>query len=84
MILGEFKPIVGEVFYYVYVKGYGYDKNNKEINVLAFQNGKNFIKHEQVDYTELERRNIISKATNIYQALSWSINDIDGGQTKLF
>ena len=83
IVFGEFKAGVGEVFYYAFVKGFGYDKINKEINVLAFNKGKNNIPRDRVDFEEMERRNINSKVEAVFSAMSWIQND-DERQGRLF
>ena len=78
-LFGTFEPRLGEVFYYTFVKGYGYDVNNKEVNVLAFQKGERKIDRSKIDFNELERRNILSKVENVYEAMGWKIlNDLQG------
>lgn len=84
LIFGEFDVDLGVVFYYTYVKGFGFDKNSKEINVLAFRRGEAFkIPKEKIDYEELERRNIDSKVDNIFEAMKW-IKNKNENQMRLF
>jgi len=83
IVFKDMKIGVGEVFYYIFVKGYGYDKSNKEINVLAFKKGQNIIPREKVDFEEMTRRNIDAKISTIYEAMGWSIQS-DERQGRLF
>jgi DNA polymerase, archaea type len=75
ILYGELKIGVGEVFYYVYVKRLGYDKNNKEIDVLAFKKGQDIVKRQQIDFDKMIERNINTKVDNVYEAMSWKRKD---------
>ena len=83
IVFKDMKIGVGEVFYYIFVKGYGYDKSNKEINVLAFKKGQNIIPREKVDFEEMIRRNISAKVETAYEAMKW-IQSKDERQGRLF
>jgi len=69
----NFKVERGELFYYIFVKNYGFDKDNKEINVLAFTSkDKDFIDKNRIDYDEMIRRNIDNKVEDIFEAMNWT------------
>jgi len=83
IVFKDMKIGVGEVFYYIFVKGYGYDKSNKEINVLAFKKGQDIIPREKVDFEEMIRRNIDAKVTTVFEAMKW-VKSSDERQGRLF
>lgn len=83
IVFKDMKIGVGEVFYYIFVKGYGYDKSNKEINVLAFKKGQNIIPRDKVDFEEMIRRNISAKVETIFEAMKW-MQSSDERQGRLF
>ena len=70
---------VGELFYYVYVKKLGHDKNGKELNVIAFNKGHFPLDRSYVDWELMINRNIETKVDNIYEAMHW-INRFSTGQ----
>ncbi len=69
-----FKLSIGELFYIVYVKSMGIDKNEKDINILGFTTEhNNFINRERIDWQEVIRRNIDNKANNLFEAMGWKV-----------
>jgi len=81
----KFNPAFGELFYYAYVKPMGHN-NGKAINVVAFSGDDVFITPSQIDWEEMTRRNIMSKAENIFDSMHWSKEDLrrDLNQSMLF
>jgi len=79
-IVPDFKVNKGEIFYYIYVKS-----NDPNRNVLAFtEDYQDFINREQIDWDEMIRRNIITKAENIFKAVKGSVLEITKNQKALF
>lgn len=68
----EFKTVVGELFYYTYVKKLGYDKQGKEINVIAFNKNKFPLDRDKIDWEQMIVRNITTKVDNIFEAMGWT------------
>jgi DNA polymerase elongation subunit (family B) len=69
-IFKDFDVRQGELFWYIFVKKLGKDKNGKDINVLGI-NKENTIEKDKVDWEEVIRRSIILKAENIFDAMEW-------------
>jgi DNA polymerase elongation subunit (family B) len=67
----NFKSTVGEIFYYIYTKNMGYDKSNVPINVLAIKEDTK-LEVNNIDYEELIRRNILTKADAVFEAMEWN------------
>lgn len=66
----------GDNFYYIYVIPYGKDSKGKAINVLAFTKDKQeLIERDSIDWQELVRRNIDSKADTLFEAIKWKQKD---------
>lgn len=78
---GDFVVNKGEIFYYTYIKS-----NNPSKNALAFTvQDKEMLKNERIDYDEIIRRNIDSKARNIFVAMKWDERELDGQfQSRIF
>lgn len=71
-LIKDFKVSLGENFFYIYIKSIGFDSSSKDINVLAFTNeNKKFIDIKRVDWQEIIRRNIDTKADNIFECIGW-------------
>ena len=60
----------GSLFYYTYVNPVGFDKEGKQINVLAFGREANF-KNDLVDWDKVIDRSIDKKAEKVYDALGY-------------
>jgi DNA polymerase elongation subunit (family B) len=85
LINDKFSANIGESFYYIYVKSMGKDKSGKDINVLAFTKEHNdFIDRQRVDWPEVIRRNIDSKAETIFEAIKWKQKNQDLARITLF
>jgi DNA polymerase elongation subunit (family B) len=67
----DFRVNGGERFYWIYTKIKDKDANGKEMNVIAFNAKFPLLDKSIVDYDEVIRRNITSKAENIYEAMKW-------------
>lgn len=82
----SFNPNKGELFYYIFVKPIGEDKNGKPRDVLAFLPDIKIKELDKiVDYDEVIRRNIRSKAETIFEVMGWgNLNDGLNGQTALW
>jgi DNA polymerase elongation subunit (family B) len=71
----DFKPGVGEVFYYIFIKG-----NN---DIIAFtKEEKEHMRFCEIDYDKLIEREINNKTTKIFEALKWST--FNANQISLF
>jgi DNA polymerase elongation subunit (family B) len=80
--LFDIKSNPGEILYYVFVKGFGRDKDGKPVNVLAFKDKE--IDRSKIDWNQMMKRNIYNKATNIFQAKGWNEDLLlDPRQTRL-
>ena len=78
---------IGEVFWWVYVVPRGEDKNGKPINVVSFSaKDKAVVNRFDLDWDEIERRNINQKAMTIFEAQGWDSLPltVSGGQQTLF
>jgi len=65
-------PKVGEKYWYTYIKSLGKDDKKKSINVLLFSKEQiKVLDGIEIDWKEMNRRNIISKYQKIFQALGW-------------
>jgi len=70
----SFKMEDGQLFYYIYVawKPLGKDKDDKKINVLAFDDKNLDIMDKiELDWKEMNRRSILTKTTSVFEALDW-------------
>ena len=75
----------GELFYYLYVKSMGYDNKGKILNVLAYLPNTIIVSRKNVDWDEMIRRNIVSKAEKVFLAMGWDANSItNSSQQTLF
>lgn len=77
----------GELFYYLFIKPLGQDGKGKARNVIAFMPDMKFgTKHSiEVDWNEVVRRSIISKAEAIFEVMKWgSASFLLSNQTSLF
>jgi len=89
-LLGKFNVETGELFYYIYVKPrkmfIGNTQKLNLVDVLAFKDDKTlYFNKEDIDWVKVIDRNIISKAETVFEAMSWSTQELkDDGQTKLF
>jgi len=61
----------GDLFYYLYVKSLGYDDKGKVINVLAYLPNVIQLNRKNIDWDEMTRRNIVSKAEKVFIAMGW-------------
>ncbi len=89
LLFKKIKITKGELFYYIYIKPYGFDKNEKAINVVAIKDEENILVQFKnickVDWIEIVRRNILMKADTIFKALKWGdIETVLSGQLTLF
>ncbi len=86
----SFNPNKGELFYYVFVKPLGEDKNGKPRDVIAFLPEPDLSKYSfgkvvKIDYDEVIRRNIRTKAETIFEVMGWgTLDDGLNGQTSLW
>lgn len=82
----DFNINKGELFYYIFVKNMKRNLKGEIINVIAIDDKHNFSKiSKYINWEEVIRRNIISKASNIFKVLDWGeIEFLLSGQTSLF
>jgi len=85
IILGElFKVEPIELFWYIYTKHLGYDADSKSINVIGI-NKEISIAREKIDWNEMIRRSITTKAETIFMAMKWrTLQLFDEKQLSLF
>lgn len=76
---------VGEVLWWNYVIPKQQDADGKDMNVFAFsRDDKTVISRHKLDWEKIIDRNILSKATTIFEANGWSTFDLDNtGQLQL-
>ena len=78
-VFKNFKPTKGELFYYIFVRG------TKQMNVMAFTSSEEqIIARSVIDWDEVIRRNIISKAQAIFDAMKWDLTMSLNNQMTLF
>ena len=80
----KFKVAEGSLFHYLHVKDYIVD--GEQVNALAIDsNTVNIIDTNMIDWHEISRRNILTKAENIFKALKWNTSALkDTRQLTLF
>lgn len=72
----EFKLGVGELFYYIFVKG------NQDVLAFTVEN-KSFMKEIEIDYDKVIERAISNKTDKIFKAMNWTLPSMKG-QLSLF
>jgi len=73
-----------DLFWYLYVKNFGFDENGKEVNVIGITKKMN-IDRNKINWQEMIRRSIILKAENVFDCLKWDkLKLFDNSQLSLF
>ena len=69
-LIKSFNINKGEQFYYIYIHSIGCDKNNKDIDVLAFtKETKQHIDKTRINWPEMISRSIDNKVNKVFEAV---------------